>query len=170
MHIHKGRFILPLLIALLFAACSPTREVTRPISSEDIISKRYYIVEELLYFKLGIHGDTLSVKAVRKPSPDGSGRMVHLLGYEAAAEGLDMSETIYLALLETPRIMEMGDTLLIPIKAIDVVAMRETNPYFVAGAAAGTVVGIGLIVLVILGVVALVGVAAALASILKGLG
>lgn len=169
MHIHRCRFIHSLLIALLFAGCSPTREVVRPVSTDDIISKRYYIVDELLYFKLGLRSDTLLVKAVRRPATDGSGGTVHMLGYEAVGEGLDMGETIYLALLETPRIMERGDTLMIPIKAIDVVTMRETNPYFVAGAAAGTVVGVGAIVLIILAVSAVVGVAAAFAAILKGL-
>jgi hypothetical protein len=167
MHIHRGRFTLPLLIAFLIAGWSPSREAVRPASTDDIVSKRYYIIDELLYFRLGLRSDTLLAKAVRRPSSDGSGGMVHMLGYEAAAEGLDMGETIYLTLLENPRIKEKGDTLLIPMRSIDVVAMRETNPYFVAGAAAGTPVGVGVIVLIILAAGAFVGLLAAFASVLK---
>ncbi|MBI5647730.1 MAG: hypothetical protein HY962_12445 [Ignavibacteriae bacterium] len=64
--------------------------------------------------------------------------------------GLDMSEAIHIVLHDESQVFRRGDTLLIPMQAIDLVRTQEVNPGFVAGVVVASAVGVGVVVLAVL--------------------
>lgn len=114
-----------------------------------------------------MHGDTLACKAVYQNSRAAEGRRIPVSANDAQAMGLDMTEAIHIVLMDNSKVLEHGDTLLIPIQALDLVRTQEVNPGFVAGAVVGSVVGIGAVVIIVLVISAMAAFLAVLGSLLR---
>ncbi|MBI5647727.1 MAG: hypothetical protein HY962_12430 [Ignavibacteriae bacterium] len=99
---------------------------------------------------IGTRGDTLAGKVVYQNSRGADGGRLPLTASEAGAMGLDMSEAIHIVLHDESQVFRRGDTLLIPMQAIDLVRTQEVNPGFVAGVVVGSAVGFGAVVLAVL--------------------
>lgn len=146
------RLIVPVLIGTMFAACSPTREVSRPLTAADFKEVNHYAIDNELYFKLGMQGDTLVCRQRTRISPSGDRTRVPLTLDDAVQGGLDRNDVIILEFRPDAVILSSGDTLYIPVESLEVSRLHETNPAFVAGAVIGTVAGVGAIVVIILAI------------------
>lgn len=149
MKIPGVRVLVPVLVGTMFAACAPTREVSRTLTAADFTGVNHYAIDNELYFKIGVRGDTLVCKRRTWVSPLGDGSRIPLTIDDAVQNGLDRSEVIILEFLPDATLLASGDTVYVPVQALDISRLHVTNPAFVAGAVIGTVLGVGSILLII---------------------
>lgn len=151
MKIPGVRFLVPVLIGSMFAACSPTRTVTRSVTAADFMSVRNVVIDNLLYYARGVRADTLVCTLRTQQSPTADGIRIPITAQDARTAGLDDDNIITPVFRTEAVLLSSGDTLLIPLQSIDAARMGEINPGFVAGA----MIGGGVVTIIILSGLAL---------------
>lgn len=158
MKIPGVRLIVPVLVGTMFASCSPTRTVMRSVTAADFTDVQHVVVDDQLFYTKGVVGDTLVCRLRTQPSPAGDGTRVPLTLQDALAAGLDHDDMLTLAFRPDAELVSTGDSLRIPLRAIDSAQMSGVNPGFVAGA----MIGGGAVVLLIIAGLALMSLPLAL--------
>jgi hypothetical protein len=133
------------LMGALFASCSPTRMVTRSVTADDFKHVRHVVVDDQLYFTRGVFRDTLTCTRRTQLSPTGDGSRIPITVQEARAAGMGDDDMLTLVFHPGAMLVSTGDTLCIPLRSIDAAQMHDINPGFVAG----SMIGAGAIVLLI---------------------
>lgn len=129
------KFLVPLLIGTVFAACSPTHMVTHSVTSDDLTRGQLVVVDDQLYYTKGVRQDTLVCKLRTQASPNGDGTRVPVTLNEASAAGLTDNDLLKLTFRPDAVTIRSGDSLLIPLTSLSVVTRSEVNPLFIVGLA-----------------------------------